>query len=309
MNDVISIVVPIYNVEKELPKCIESIIGQTYTYLEIILVNDGSPDNCALICEEYADKDSRIILINKKNGGLSDARNAGLRKATGKYVMYVDSDDYLELTACEQLLYGMKYEDVDFVVGAIKENRNESIVYQKHTCVMPGKKYDAKNFIIASIKANEWYAPVVLNLYRRDFLIANNLYFKVGQYYEDMDMLPRIYLRAKNIVYIDYDFYNYVIRDNSIMKSSISPKKTVDAINNYICWKKYFDQIEDKELQKHLYGIMIKCYLKSCRNHKVTKWKIPGCGIEFALKYSLNKKECIKAVFFNTFPKLYIRMK
>ena len=90
----ISIIVPIYNVEKYIRKCIESIINQTYRNIEIILVDDGSPDNCGKICDEYAKKDSRVKVIHKKNGGLSDARNKGTEVATGEYIMYVDSDDY-----------------------------------------------------------------------------------------------------------------------------------------------------------------------------------------------------------------------
>lgn len=308
MNKIISIIVPIYCVESELPRCIESIILQSYSYLEIILVNDGSPDNCYSICEKYADQDSRIVLINKDNGGLSDARNEGLRASTGDFVMYVDSDDYLELTACEQLLTGMLSDEVDFVVGAIKEIRTQEYSYQRHSQIRPRVIYNSKDFIIKSIKKNEWYAPAVLNLYRRKFLIINNLFFKVGQYYEDMEMLPRLYLCARYVVYIDFDFYNYVIRDSSIMTSIINPKKTEDAINNYICWKKIFDRINDKKLQRYLYGFMIKCYLKTCRDHKITKFVIPHCSFAFFVKYSLNNKELIKTIVFKTLPKLYLRV-
>lgn len=92
----VSVVIPIYNVQDYLNDCIKSIVNQTYQNLEIILVDDGSPDSCPMICDEWKNKDSRIIVIHKKNGGLSDARNAGLNKASGEYVFYVDSDDYLE---------------------------------------------------------------------------------------------------------------------------------------------------------------------------------------------------------------------
>ena len=91
----ISVIIPIYNVEKYLKRCIESIIKQTYSNLEIILVDDGSPDGCAKICDEYKNKDERIVVIHKKNGGLSDARNAGLKVATGEIISYIDSDDYV----------------------------------------------------------------------------------------------------------------------------------------------------------------------------------------------------------------------
>lgn len=95
LQPLISVIVPCYNVEEYLPKCIESILNQTYRNLEILLVDDGSPDNCGRICDEYAAKDSRIRIIHKKNGGLSDARNAALDVMTGEYVTFIDSDDYV----------------------------------------------------------------------------------------------------------------------------------------------------------------------------------------------------------------------
>ena len=105
----ISIIVPIYNVEKYLERCVDSLVNQTYENIEIILVDDGSPDYCPQLCDEYAKKDSRIVVIHKKNGGLSDARNYGLCKASGEYILYVDSDDYIEwLTMLIWLLVHIK---------------------------------------------------------------------------------------------------------------------------------------------------------------------------------------------------------
>ena len=100
----VSVVIPIYNVQDYLNDCIKSIVNQTYQHLEIILVDDGSPDSCPMICDDWKNKDDRIVVIHKENGGLSDARNAGLRNATGEYVLYVDSDDYLEHDAIEWLV-------------------------------------------------------------------------------------------------------------------------------------------------------------------------------------------------------------
>lgn len=109
----ISIVVPIYKVERYLEKCVDSIIDQDYRNLEIILVDDGSPDRCPQICDEYAQKDSRVKVIHKENGGLSDARNAGIKVATGEYIAFVDSDDYLTESHISTLLYTMKKYDAD----------------------------------------------------------------------------------------------------------------------------------------------------------------------------------------------------
>ena len=102
-NELISIVIPIYNVEKYIEKCLDSVIKQTYKNIEIILVDDGSPDNCGKICDSYANNDKRIQVIHKENGGLSDARNVGIERANGKYITFVDSDDYIELDYIEYL--------------------------------------------------------------------------------------------------------------------------------------------------------------------------------------------------------------
>src|SRR5699024_8305216 len=104
MQGKISIIVPVYKVENELDRCVQSLMKQTYKNIEIILVDDGSPDQCPKLCEQYAKEDERIRVIHKKNGGLSDARNAGLNLARGEYVLYVDSDDYIEVDSCERLI-------------------------------------------------------------------------------------------------------------------------------------------------------------------------------------------------------------
>ena len=113
MKDKVSVVVPIYNVEKYLPKCIETIQTQSYENLEIILVNDGSTDSCLKICEKYKKDDERIIIVNKKNGGLSDARNYGIEKATGKWITFIDSDDYVEKDYIETLINLSNSDDYD----------------------------------------------------------------------------------------------------------------------------------------------------------------------------------------------------
>lgn len=156
----ISIIVPIYNVEKYLERCVDSLVNQTYENIEIILVDDGSPDYCPQLCDEYAKKDSRIVVIHKKNGGLSDARNYGLCKASGEYILYVDSDDYIELDSCEKLVNGMA-NNVDMVVGAYKELRNNKVIEKRHSNLLQDKIYDAKEYVISAIKCDEWYAPAL----------------------------------------------------------------------------------------------------------------------------------------------------
>ena len=302
----VSIVVPVYKVEPELDRCIQSLLHQTYSNIEIILVDDGSPDKCPVLCDLYAKYDARIRVIHKENGGLSDARNFGLNAAKGDYVLYVDSDDYIELDSCERLVSTV-VDDVEIVVGVCKEIRANSVTYQKHTNIIPGKIYDAREFVITSIRKFEWYAPAWLNLYRRDFLIRNNLFYKKGYLYEDVQILPRLFLAARKVVYMDYPFYNYVIRENSIMTSENSPQKVKMTLEIYTEWYELIGKLEDSEYKRYLYGYLIKLYLNNARVRKISGWKIPGMGMVFGLRYALGIREKIKVLYFSIMPSLYIK--
>lgn len=116
-SPMVSIIIPIYNVEKYLRECVDSVTGQTYRNLQIILVDDGSTDSCGQICDAYSSKDARIVVVHKDNGGLSDARNAGLSLAGGEFILYLDSDDYLDLNAVEILIASQKNTGADIVLG------------------------------------------------------------------------------------------------------------------------------------------------------------------------------------------------
>ena len=121
----ISIIVPVYKVERELDRCVKSLLGQTYQNIEIILVDDGSPDCCPEMCDEFARQDNRVKVVHKKNGGLSDARNAGLKVASGEYILYVDSDDYIDIDSCERFMKARNNENIDIIVGnAIMEKKD-----------------------------------------------------------------------------------------------------------------------------------------------------------------------------------------
>lgn len=305
MQGKISIIVPVYKVEKELDRCVQSLLKQTYKNLEIILVDDGSPDRCPILCDQYAMEDERIRVIHKKNGGLSDARNAGLNLATGEYVLYVDSDDYIELDSCERLISATSDGQVDIVVGnAIMEkpDGNEKMI---HSATPAGFIYSAKDFVEKAVCESQWYAPAWLNMYRRKFLLDNELYFKKGIYFEDVQMLPRVFLPAKKITCIDGTFYHYIIRENSIMTSQRDEKKKNDSVKNLKEWKNQFDLLDDKALQKCMYGMLVKMYIHECQLYDIHGFVIDGMDFSFCFKNALNKKEKIKTVLFGKMPKAY----
>ena len=303
----ISIIVPIYGVEQYLKRCVNSLISQTYKNIEIILVDDGSPDQCPIICDHYAKIDDRVIIVHKKNGGLSDARNAGLRIATGEYIMYVDSDDYIEEDSCEKLIKNIR-DDVDVVVGACKKINTSNVTLQQHTNLEQGKIYNAREYVLLSIEKNEWYAPAYFNLYLRTFLIDNNLYYKVGYYFEDIEMLPRLFLANPKVSYVNYPFYNYIIRENSIMTSSITKEKISMIIDIYSEWLQLVATVSDIEYQNKLYGILIKYYLTSARKYNIYGWKVKGLDFSLACKYALNMKEKVKICLFHYLPWIYMKL-
>lgn len=306
-NSKISIIVPVYNVEHELSRCVDSILNQSYTNIEVILVDDGSTDRCPSICDAFVMKDRRVRVIHKPNGGLSSARNAGLREASGEWILYVDSDDYILNDSCERLIaVGAKY-DCDIVSADAIREFNGGREYMVHGSLADGKCYPSRDFIIKTVKPCEWYAPAWLNLYKRSFLIENNLFFVEGLLHEDMEMQPRVFLAAKTVAYCAYPFYRYVDRASSIMNASKVDERVTAMEWIYSNWKSKFEAIEDGELARALNGHLAKCYLHSCCEfgHVLT---VAGITNVYLLNSSLNAKEFIKAIFFSIVPSIYIKV-
>ncbi|MBQ3177155.1 MAG: glycosyltransferase [Clostridia bacterium] len=224
----ISVIVPVYKVEPYVRKCIDSILAQTYTNLEIILVDDGSPDRCPEICDEYAARDSRIKVIHKENGGLSDARNAGIDTSTGDYLMFVDSDDWLELSAVEDLYHCALIHDADLVIGCqciidhmtgnvIACNQNKYIVEK---CI---EKQDAMSIMLQ----HGWTAWA--RLYKVG--VHKNVSFPVGRIYEDEAVALSVLENCNKIVRLNTIVYNYRKRPESITTSVFS-EKNLDSYRN-----------------------------------------------------------------------------
>lgn len=302
----ISIIVPVYNVEQEIDKCIESLINQTYKNIEIILVNDGSTDKSGSICEKYSKIDSRIHFINKENGGLSDARNVGIMRAVGEYLLFVDSDDDIELDSCEMFIKSLNKRKVDIIIGEARKIEKDNTSYLKHSNLINGKEYTSREYIKLAIKNLEWYAPAWINMYNREFIIKNSLFFKKGILHEDMQILPDMFLKAKNIIYMKYCFYNYKIREGSITQSKDKTKNIESMIIIFNEWKRTFDKVYDLELKKLLYGILIKQYLYVIREFNINnKQYFNILNNKFLLKYALSNRERLKIALYIISPKMY----
>lgn len=222
MEAKITVIVPIYNVEKYLRRCAKSIIGQTHKNLEIIFVDDGSPDNCGIICDELALEDSRIKVIHKLNGGLSDARNAGIDIATGDYIGFVDSDDFIHPDMFKDLCERLEKNQADIAQCSFQrvnddeyknpgDNVNEKILTNLETLNLLFTPYRV-DFVVAWDK-----------LYRRE--LFNTIRYPKSKIHEDEFTSYKLFYEAKKIVAIEKKYYYYYQSPNSIMRSTINEKK------------------------------------------------------------------------------------
>lgn len=222
----ISVIVPVYNVEPYLDRCVQSIVDQTYTNLEIILVDDGSPDNCPAMCDAWAEKDSRIKVIHKENGGLSDARNAGMAIAAGEYIAFVDSDDWIAPNMYELLYTRMTAEDCDIAACGVE------MVWEDETPSRPltnaGNCFlDTASAMEALLDESMLKHPVWYKLYKASLL--QDLPFPVGKCHEDVFWSYQAIARARRVSVCDTPCYYYLQRAGSIMGGSYSPKR-LDAV-------------------------------------------------------------------------------
>lgn len=223
-NEKVSIIVPVYNVEAYLIQCLDSIITQTYHNLEIILVDDGSPDNCGAICDAYAAKDSRIRVIHQKNGGLSAARNAGLDIATGEYIAFVDSDDWIAGNMVERLLDSAKTSCADLAVCDVAIYYEDTGV-QPHECPMHDDCFSREVLIRKMTEPQAWHYIVVCNkLFHRH--IFRKIRFPEGFIHEDAAIAHHIASECTTVVTLKEELYFYRQNPKSIQGSPFSICRT-----------------------------------------------------------------------------------
>lgn len=294
----VSAIIPVYNVEEYLPKCLDSLINQTLKDIEIIVVNDGSPDNSEKIIKEYSKKDKRIIYIKKENGGQGSARNLGLKKARGEYISFIDSDDWIDADMFESMYNKAKENDFDIVTCGYKNVSNESV-----------EEIPIKDIILSKLKSDpisKFFTTVMVwdKIYKKDFLINSEIEFIENKvWYEDLCYSVNLISLTDKIDFVNKPFYNYLIREQSTMRNT-KILKNLDLItifedisdfyrkNNI--YDKYYEELEfiaidhfssgmirviktngnrkdkktvlkeyDKYLRKHFYNLKNNKYLNS----------------------------------------------
>lgn len=294
-----SVIIPVYKVEKYLSECVDSVINQTFRDLEVILVDDGSPDRCPEICDAYAATDPRISVIHKKNGGLSSARNSGIDRANGRYLLFLDSDDYWKDSNVLQTLY-----------SEISKNPWAQVVVCAAKLVYPDGTETEDHFRFSSMKCEQGSTSELATLIKKDliigsactkvierkYLLENNLRFKENIRCEDIEWIFRMSCLLPRYLYFDYHFYMY----RQLRTGSISNTVSYEHIKEYlsiIC--EYCDNMtKDSRVQNIFlnyvsYQYSIVCAYIRCLKDKALKKELTNIAkkYEFLFEYDLNPKQ------------------
>lgn len=261
-----SVVIPIYNVDKYLQRCVDSVLKQEFDNIEIILVDDGSPDSSPQICDRYAKKDKRILAIHKQNGGLSSARNAGIKSANGKYIIFLDSDDFWEGENCLNNIYArIKFkEQTDVLFYRCMDYSsitNTKLVSQKeYDCDFI--KNNSRDEVLNYLFKNELFPGAAwLIVTRRDFLIDNDLFFIEGIKAEDIDWLLNVFLKAQKFEAINDALYIYVKYRTDSITGTADIKSAKDILFTINKWLRELEKEIYINTRENVYKYLLKHYL------------------------------------------------
>lgn len=219
----VSVIIPVYNVERYLGECLESVINQTYKELQIIVVDDGSTDSSAKICDEYARREKNIYVIHKENCGVSAARNLGMRFATGKYVYFLDSDDYISLDAIEKMVSAMENSDVEILTFLCKTFGSSQNIAVRYKRTLKNKVYTGHEFFTYCQSHNEFYPTVWLYFYRRETII--NKSFIEGVVFEDTLYMFELLASDVRVKFISEELNWHRMAEGSITRSKMTNYK------------------------------------------------------------------------------------
>lgn len=220
--DKVSVIIPVYNMEKKIEMCLNSVINQTYKNIEIVIIDDGSQDNSYIKIKEKAKEDKRIKYYFQKNKGLSSARNLGIKKSTGNYIMFLDSDDYIENNTTELLLNKIYEDKSDICIGLLKYIKNGK-EFNRKRALNDNRTYSNLECLKEMLLAKNIRFHAVAKLYKRELFYG--IEFPVGRLYEDTGCIYKVIYAANKISYLDQKIYNYIFNENSISKSEFNLNK------------------------------------------------------------------------------------
>ena len=245
------------------------------------------------MCDAYAGADGRIRVIHQENRGLSEARNAGLRAASGEYVWFVDSDDFVTWGACVKLREALKKGEDVVAFGFNTFRLPDTFYVSRHGAIAPGERVRSREFLIRTIREGRFFVQAWTYAFRREFLLENGLFFRPGLLFEDVQLMPEILLEAKGVIYVDEMLYTHEIRPDTITTSRNTSKAVRDTREILDGWKERFDRVTDRELKGWLYHELVNTFLYLSRARGQYGWW--AGGMNFASALSRAKTPRLKA--------------
>lgn len=248
----LSIIIPVYNVEQYIEECIESVLQQNLNNYEIIIVNDGSTDKTNEILEKYKVVNN-VKIINQKNKGLSAARNIGLKNCSGKYLLFLDSDDFLEKNSVKKILYEIQYNNLEILAFNFWTYYDKEKYFLEKRALITKRIFSGEEYLKLNLKTKS-YPMSWLNIYNRDFILKNNLFFKENILHEDVEFNIKLLLQVKKMSYFDIPIVYYRQREGSITKKKNNRRCSyIEILKTYL---KEIKNTNDKELIQLLYNYM-----------------------------------------------------
>lgn len=269
MEKLVSVIIPVYNVEKYIDECIKSVVNQTYKNLQIILINDSSTDSSYDICKEYAEIDGRIYLINKDKGGAASAKNCGLRTAKGDYITFVDSDDFIQEDMIEYMVYEIEKTKADIIQCDFISIYKDTKEFNQ----LDLKKYTISSQVFLKLFLTEWKNSLFWNkLFKKD--IIKNVYFKEGRCIDDEFFTYKCVINSETVTISNKIVYNYRMRKSGVMKSETSQKQILRDRIDYLMER--YNIIGDiyKELDKAFLEHMLMYFLIISRDYYMDEYLI-----------------------------------
>lgn len=311
MDDLISVIIPVYKVEDYLSRCVDSVLAQTYTNLEIFLVDDGSPDNCGKICDEYAARDQRIKVIHKKNGGLSDARNAALDLCSGEYISFIDSDDYVSEDFIESLYHAIKSHHTRLAICGIMKFDEFGNITADYS---PSKRESVATGL--EMVETVWRPAAWNKMYHKS--LFEDVRYPFGKLYEDLYVYHDFLVKIDRVSFTGKNSYFYFNRKNSIMNKKYDIRNTdlVEGLDLRIkgLRKMQYDDLADRQLS-FLFNATVEAFSRTQDPDDKTKARLREvksiCDRYFLemMNYKrFSQAQKMKILLFRYFPSIYIRV-
>lgn len=307
-KDLISVIIPIYNVQDFLPSCVDSVLSQSYTNIEVILVDDGSPDGCGKICDEYKNKDSRVKVIHKMNGGLSDARNAGIENCNGEYLCFIDSDDIIhkDYIKCqyEQIMLTHSEMSVCLFSKFFEEDKIECAETEN----VDIQELDNNQLILKIFEKNNiHFISACTKLYKKS--LFDNLRFEVGRLHEDEFIVFHIFSRCQKAVFVNAPLYFYRERPGSITMTKTYKEKNLDGFYSIQACYEFFVGTKYEQLALNRLINSIAYIYCAAKNRKADKKILKFLLDQYKKYYKSNKAKLLKQRLFFMFPNLIVKLK